>query len=432
MYPNPQDVLPLPPHPDLEQYKKRAKDLVKACRSNDGDSFRNWAAHWIDDLSKLQLEPVRMRKRDREQQIEQITDFAAQQLTRNDCTLASAQFVLARAHGFASWPRFQQHLHELAATSSRLSAFERAADAIVMGDIATLRQLLGDHPDLVHARSRREHRATLLHYVSANGVENYRQKTPANIVEVTRILLNAGAEVNAEADVYGGGANTLGLVVTSAHPRLASVQNQLADLLLERGARIDNGIVRSCLGNGCPEAGEHMARRGASLDLEEAAGIGRLDVVQQHFNKRGAAALPTSDEKVIAALIMAAWYNQRDVIQYLLDQGIDPGARLPRQGDGQSALHVAAYQAHVELVDLLLQRSAPVNLVDETHGTTPLVWALHAWLVDDRGSAEDYRQVLKLLVEAGAHVQRDHINDDRLRADPELFALLTRAANTQV
>ena len=29
MYPNPQDALPLPPRPSVEQYRKRAKDLVK-------------------------------------------------------------------------------------------------------------------------------------------------------------------------------------------------------------------------------------------------------------------------------------------------------------------------------------------------------------------------------------------------------------------
>lgn len=28
MYPNPQDVLPLPPRPDLDQYRKRAKELA--------------------------------------------------------------------------------------------------------------------------------------------------------------------------------------------------------------------------------------------------------------------------------------------------------------------------------------------------------------------------------------------------------------------
>ena len=89
------------------------------------------------------------------------------------------------------------------------SSFEAAADAIVSGAVAALERLLHDDPELVRARSTREHRATLLHYVSANGVENYRQKTPANAVEVAKLLLDAGAEVDAAADMYGGGSTTL-------------------------------------------------------------------------------------------------------------------------------------------------------------------------------------------------------------------------------
>ena len=38
MYPNPANVLPFPPHPSLEQYKKRAKELVKACKSGERDT----------------------------------------------------------------------------------------------------------------------------------------------------------------------------------------------------------------------------------------------------------------------------------------------------------------------------------------------------------------------------------------------------------
>lgn len=33
MFPNPQDSLPLPARPNLEQYRKLAKGLLKACKS---------------------------------------------------------------------------------------------------------------------------------------------------------------------------------------------------------------------------------------------------------------------------------------------------------------------------------------------------------------------------------------------------------------
>jgi hypothetical protein len=65
-----------------------------------------------------------------------------------------------------------------------VSEFEAAADAIVSGDLKGLRGLLAGNPDLVRQRSTREHRSTLVHYSSANGIESYRQKTPQNVVEI--------------------------------------------------------------------------------------------------------------------------------------------------------------------------------------------------------------------------------------------------------
>jgi len=53
-------------------------------------------------------------------------------------------------------------------------------DAIISGNITTLKRLLHENPELIWARSTREHRATLLHYTGANAVEGYRQKTPKN------------------------------------------------------------------------------------------------------------------------------------------------------------------------------------------------------------------------------------------------------------
>ena len=423
MYPNPQDALPLPPCPDLAQYRTRAKELAAACRAGE-TAISEWAGGWIRDLMALQ--PVSERsghERHAPRRIEQVTAFAHERLVPNDCALNQAQFVIARAHGFPSWPGLVRHLQALAGRASAISAFEEAADAIVAGDLALLERLLVQDPALVHARSDREHRATLLHYVSANGVEGYRQESPPNIVAIARRLLDAGAEVDAEADVYGGGATTLGLVVTSTPPRTAGVQIGLADLLLERGARMGDGIVHDCLMNGCPEAAEHLARLGAHVDLQGAAGIGSVDAVRRELARLG----PDPARKQLAdAMIMATWYERVEIIAYLIDAGVDPGIR--DDAEGQTPLHVASYEGHLEVVEALLRRGAPVNVRDDTYGTPPLVWALHAVLVDGKRPVERWREVIRRLVDAGAEVKPEWLEEAPLKADAELHGLLSQAA----
>jgi hypothetical protein len=200
MYPNPQDVVPLPAHPNLDQYKKQAKDLSQACKSRGRDGVRAWAEQSIG----------------RQGRVDAFTEFAWKKLSAGDkCALSDAQFVIARAYGFLTWPKFARYVEAMLRANTRVSAFETAADAIVAGDISTVERLLREDPSLIHARSTREHRAMLLHYVAANGVENYRQKTPKNIVEITKTLLDAGAEVDAGADMYGGNATTLGLAANT-------------------------------------------------------------------------------------------------------------------------------------------------------------------------------------------------------------------------
>jgi hypothetical protein len=68
MFPNPQDALPLPPRPNVEQYKKLAKDLVKVCEAGKPEGLREWASEWIRNVARLSgLEitpglPVEIRK----------------------------------------------------------------------------------------------------------------------------------------------------------------------------------------------------------------------------------------------------------------------------------------------------------------------------------------------------------------------------------
>jgi hypothetical protein len=419
MYPNPQDVIPVAPRPNLEQYKKLAKDLVKACRSDAADAIRRWAGRWPKDAGEIER-------------------FARETLTSRDCALTAAQFVIARMHGFESWPRFSAHLDALAREVSPISQFEVAADAIVAGDDVTLRRLLHDHPELIRARSTREHGATLLHYSAANGVENYRQKTPANAVRIAEILLDAGAEVDAEADMYGGGCTTLGLAATSVYPELAGVQNALMQTLIDRGAVIDrprgvgrtHSFVVGCLANGRAAAAEYLAAHGARLDLDGAAGIGRLDVVAGFFNADGSLKPPATREQLRAGFDWACQYGRTDVVRFLLDRGVSVATPSP---NGQTFLHSAALGGHGDIVAVLLERGATVDVVERTHDGTPLQWALFGWSNAPAGAArERYHDVVARLVRAGAAIDQAWIDAGAeptpfrmtVRTDPHMVAAL--------
>jgi ankyrin repeat protein len=425
-WPNPQDALPLPLRPNLERYRKLAKDLIKVCKSDDPNAIGDWAEAWVKMLvrrSSLKLgrkESLAIRR-----WAEQVEAFAQRKLLSEDgprCRVADAQFVIARSHGFESWPRFSKHLDQLSRKSSLVARFETAADAICNGDVKTLARLLVKEPRLIHTRSTREHNATLLHYVSANGVEGYRQKTPKKIVDIAKVLLNAGADVNAEADVYGGGATTLGLVATSVHPFRAGVQNPLMQILLDHGADIDHvtsagnrqNAVAGCLANGRGEAAVYLADRGARLDLESAAGVGRLDVVRRFFNAEGRLKGKTTRRQLQSALKLACTWGRLNVVEFLLDKDVDLGGD---RVDGQTPLHCAAIGGQLETIKFLLKQNAPLE-VKNMYGGTVLGQTL--WSAAHGGDPKVYAEIIKVLIEAGARVPERHVPvnkpiDDLLR-----------------
>ncbi len=306
-----------------------------------------------------------------------------------------------------------------------MAVFEAAVDAIVQGDAARLGRLLQSHPGLARARSTRDHRSTLLHYVSANGVEDFRQVTPTNIVTMTEMLLAAGADVNAESEAYGGGSTALGLTATSIHPQRAGVQIDLLETLLRHGARVDgeqagnrHGIVLGCLANGQPGAARFFADRGAHLTLVEAAGVGLLDRVRACLDARDAGRQPASSFELDSALKYAAGYGQADVVTFLLSHGANPSMA---EDDGQTPLHWATFGPHVEVTRALLNAGADVTARDRRWGATPLDWLVHAWATADTEDRRTRaRQVASLLVAAGAVLDLDRVDPQvagRLRAD---------------
>jgi ankyrin repeat protein len=432
MFPNSQDALPLPRRPNLERYEKLAKDLVKACKADDEDAIGDWAEKWVTALAKQSgVKFIRPLPVVTTRWTDQVAGFVKRSLEEYDgrCRLTDAHSMIARTHGFAGWARFSKHLKALRTKNSAIARFEAAADALIKGDIRTLKRRLREDPQLVHARSTRDHAATLLHYVSANGVEGYRQKTPANIVAIAELLLKAGAEVDAEADMYTGGATTLGLVATSVHPFLAGVQNPLMQILLDYGADIDyttaggnrQSAVLGALANGRPEAAAYLAARGAWLNLEAAAGVGRLDVVKSFFKKQGSRKTALRKERLRSAFLYACGCGQKDIVEFLLDQGVDLS---DGGGDGQTPLHWAVIDGRLEVVKLLLRYKPPLESRNIYGGT---VLGQTLWSAAHGGDLKVYTEIIETLIAAGAKVPPRHVPvnkpiDDLLRrygSEPE-------------
>src|SRR5436190_5710099 len=317
----------LPSRPNLAQYRKQAKELFRACKAGDPEALRRFREHHPPLRKEVSLADAqfviarehgfeswpRFAKSIQPADVWKLAEDAVvagdvatlERLLRDhedlrrraaqsswsgglapDYAAPDARSIIARNHQFESWEQYAAFAEVVKDRRSPAGRFEAAVDAIVAGDVATLQRLLRADPELIHARSLRKHRSTLFHYVGANGVEGFRQRTPKNAAHVAEVLLDAGAEIDAVAGMYGG-STTLELVATSIHPVLAGVQNALMEFLLERGASLRAGktgdarsdLINACLANGRLQAAEFLARRAEGLDLEAAAGVGRLDLV---------------------------------------------------------------------------------------------------------------------------------------------------------
>lgn len=330
---------------------------------------------------------------------------------------ADIKLALAEWYYLESWPHLETWVEEASSVGSPVSSFEAGAAAILAGETASLHSLLRLYPSLIRHRSMRQHHATLLHYIAANGVE-FRDHYPDNAPELLEVLLEAGAEVDARAGMYGGGATTLGLVATSIHPAKAGVLVPLIDRLLAAGATIDardaagnrQFAVNGCLANGRPEAASYLAQRGAKLDLEAAAGVGRLDVVAEFFDAAGQLKKPATRTQLGAALNWASEYGHAAVIDYLIDRGADPADPV----NGMYALHMAILGGHLDTIRLLIVRGAPLETRNQ-YGGTPLTMAV--WAVKKRERVHIWPQkkvdnlaVIEALILGGATANTDFLS----------------------
>jgi ankyrin repeat protein len=312
--------------------------------------------------------------------------------------LEDAKLVTARSYALESW-------HDLVAFAERATSdggifrFETAADAIAAGDRDVLEALLREDPSLTGARSARRHHATLLHYVAANGVEGWRQRTPPNAVEIARLLLDAGADPNALADMYDAQCTTLSMLVSSSPPADAGLQRPLAELLVDRGAALEapgspwNAAVLTALAFGFLDTARALAARdGRVRDIAVAAGLGLLGET--------ARLLPSaSAERQRAALTLACMHGNVRVAQLLLDAGVDPSQYNPEGFHAHSTpLHQAVWASHEPVVRLLVERGARPDMRDLIYDGTPFDWAVYG----QRTEIADYLRDRGRPVPAGA------------------------------
>ena len=194
-------------------------------------------------------------------------------------SLSDAQLTIARERGFPSWARLKRHIQK-PTLSDRLNlrhheriedpVFRSAVNLLDRGDRAGLRTLLELYPKLIDQHILFEggnyfRSPTLLEFVAENPVRH--GTLPSNIVEVTRVILDAGPDAAARNEA-------LMLVATGSVARECKVQIPLIDLLCEYGANPASAIRAAAV------LDEHdsvnaLLRLGAKLDLPVAAALGR-------------------------------------------------------------------------------------------------------------------------------------------------------------
>jgi ankyrin repeat protein len=241
----------LPGRPNLEQYKKQAKELLQAHRAADPEAIRRIHRHH-PTLHRL---PV--------------ADIACAHFTLTD-----AQLILAREHGFESWPKFAAHLetHRLIRTVANLpnpiaafiesaciprhdshssGTFEHAQlildryphvatanihTAAILADEPTVKKLLIQNPNDATSTGGPHNWDALTHLCFSRYLRLDPARSPA-FVNTARTLLDAGASANTgwyemidhpnprptfESVIYGAAG-------LAQHPGLTQ-------LLLDRGA----------------------------------------------------------------------------------------------------------------------------------------------------------------------------------------------------
>jgi ankyrin repeat protein len=227
----------LPPRPSLDQLRRRAKELRDAARSGDPVALGRVTVH---------------------------TPATADRAV----TLAAAQLVIAREHGYPSWPRLAaevqartaqrgQQVEEFLVASIRdwtgQAARMLARDpwiagydfrtTVILGDAARVREMLAREPGLA-IRTDEKTGWTALHAACASRWHRLDPARADGLTEVARLLLEAGADVAIRVSAPGRPAGQEGGHWSPLLCAVAGTPNPaITGLLLEHGARPDDHVL---------------------------------------------------------------------------------------------------------------------------------------------------------------------------------------------
>lgn len=288
--------------------------------------------------------------------------------------LSDAQATIAREYGFRSWPRLTRAVFDgvgeqlVLPHHERITdvAFRRAVDMIDDGLAEELRSCLRANPKLVSQRIEFEggnyfSRPSLLEFVAENPTRH--ESLPDNIVDIARIIIDAGADAAAINE-------TLGLVVSGRIVHETGHQHDLITLLCKYGANTDD-VMLGALAHGEFEACDALLAAGARATLSVAAATGNLDSAAERLPD-------ASNTERHVALALASLHGHADVVTILLDAGEDPNRYNPEGCHAHTTpLHQAALAGQEAVIKALLAGGADRTMLDLHHHSTAATWASH-------------------------------------------------------
>ena len=339
----------LPVRPNLEQYKKQAKDLLKACKAGDAVSMQRLGLHLPERRNRG-------------------TRFS----------LADAQFTIAREHRFESWTKFAKHIEaisrerQVASLKDPREAFIRAAcvlrewhasgtlddaeailatypsvassdiyTAAILGDDAAVSRNLSRDPGNAMAKAG-PYEWDALTYLCFSRYLRIDRARSDGFVRAAKALLDAGANANTgwmendyeprgtwESVIYGAAG--------MAH------HAELTRLLLEYGADPNDD-----------ETAYHAAETRDNSALKVLVESGKL-------NEKG----------MVTILLRKTDWHDYEGLKWMLDRGVDPNHKTQW---GKTAIHNAVLSDNaIEFFELLLDHGADPTLVAERSERLPKV-----------------------------------------------------------